>query len=136
MSRGRKSCSGSASKPSRTGFFPACASSSSSAIDAYAPVPITPSISGISARNSSPKRCERQPATMSCWPSRFFSACSRIVSVDSAFAGSMNAQVLMTTASASAASGTSDQPAAPSFAIITSLSTRFFAHPRETKETV
>ncbi len=48
----------------------------------------------------------------------------------------MNAQVLITTASASPASGTSAHPAAPSLAIITSLSTRFFAHPRETNETV
>src|SRR6202043_232151 len=63
-------------------------------------------------------------------------ACSRIVSVDSALAGSMNAQVLITTASAPSASGTSAQPAAPRRAIITSLSTRFFAQPSETNETV
>ena len=66
ISRGRKSCSGSASKPRRTGPRPARASSSTSTIDAYAPVPTTPSISGTSERSSSPKRCERQPATISC----------------------------------------------------------------------
>src|ERR1700761_7078412 len=58
-----------------------------------------------------------------------------MTSVDSAFAGSMNAHVLTTIASASSASGTSSQPAAPSLPIITSESTRFFAQPSETNET-
>ena len=56
-------------------------------------------------------------------------------SVDSAFAGSMKAHVLTTIASASLASGTSSQPAAPSLPIMTSESTRFFAHPSDTNET-
>src|ERR1700742_1364923 len=47
----------------------------------------------------------------------------------------MKAHVLTTIASASAASGTSSQPAAPSLPIITSESTRFLAQPSETNET-
>ena len=71
----------------------------------------------------------------SCCPRRLCAACSRIVSVDSAFAGSMKAHVLMTTASASRASASSSQPAAPSLAIITSVSTRFLAQPKLTNAT-
>src|ERR1019366_6578249 len=52
-----------------------------------------------------------------------------------ALAGSIKAQVLTTIASASTASGTSSQPAAPSLPIITSESTRFFAQPSDTNET-
>src|SRR5580658_9657787 len=48
----------------------------------------------------------------------------------------MNAHVLMTTVSASLACASSRQPAAPSLAIITSVSTRFFAQPRLTNATL
>src|SRR5438270_6450607 len=73
---------------------------------------------------------------MSCCPAFLRCACSIIASVDSAFAASMNAHVLTTIVSADEASGSSSQPACPSFAIITSLSTRFFAQPSDTNETL
>ena len=53
-----------------------------------------------------------------------------MTSVDSSFAGSMKAQVLMTTVSARPASDSNRHPALESLAIITSVSTRFFAQPR------
>ena len=102
---------------SRTGRVPARASSSTSTMPAYAPVPTMPSISGISARSCSPKRCERQPATISCWPGRLRGRVleDRRRSIRP-WPESMNAQVLTTTASASAASGTRSQPAWPELA--------------------
>src|SRR5579863_6412710 len=48
----------------------------------------------------------------------------------------MNAHVLITTVSARSASDSSRQPAPPSFAIMTSVSTRFFAQPRLTNATL
>src|ERR1700722_14453962 len=53
-----------------------------------------------------------------------------MTSVDSSFAGSMKAQVLITTVSARPASDSNRHPALESLAIITSVSTRFFAQPR------
>ena len=66
-------------------------------------------------------------------PVFFSSASSRIVSTDSCFAESMNAQVLTTSTSASTASAVTSWPACWTRPIITSESTRFFGQPRETK---
>src|SRR6202035_6178531 len=54
---------------------------------------------------------------------------------DSCCALSMNEQVLTTITSASSARGESSAPARASNPIITSLSTRFFGHPRLTNPT-
>src|SRR5271165_1535904 len=97
---------------------------------------MTPSISGMRLCSCSPYRWAKHPATINCCPLRFCAACSRMTCVDSSFAGSMNAQVLMTTVSASRGCDSNCQPAAPSFAIITSVSTKFFAQPRLTNATL
>src|SRR5215510_304863 len=60
------------------------------------------------------------------------SAISRMVSIDSCFALSMNAQVLTTSTSASSASRVSSCPARCARPSITSESTRFFGQPSET----
>src|SRR4051812_26514405 len=64
-------------------------------------------------------------------PSVLCRAISRIVSIDSCFAESMNAQVLTIRTSASAASGVSSWPACCDSPSITSESTRFFGQPSE-----
>src|SRR5580658_5362373 len=53
--------------------------------------------------------------------------------MDSCLAGSMKLQVLTTMTSASPGCGVSSWPCAVSWPIITSVSTRFFGHPRLTK---
>ena len=62
-------------------------------------------------------------------------AISRIVFTDSCCALSMNEQVLTTMISASSARGVSSAPARAISPIMTSLSTRFFGHPKLTKPT-
>src|ERR1700678_643381 len=78
-----------------------------------------------------------QPATISfcALPDFLYSAISRIESTDSFCAGSMKLQVLTTRTSASPARGVSSYPARARIPIITSLSTRFFGHPRLTNPT-
>src|SRR5581483_4116888 len=63
-------------------------------------------------------------------------AISRIVFTDSCWALSINEQVLTTMTSASSARGTSSAPASANMPIMTSLSTRFFGHPRLTNPTL
>ena len=60
----------------------------------------TRSISGIDAVSSSPYRSARHPVTTSLAPSRRVRDISKMVSIDSCLAASMNAQVLTTTRSA------------------------------------
>ena len=97
------------------------------------PVPSTASISGISALSSSRYRSAKQPVTMSRLhaPSFLCPAISRIVSIDSCLAESMNAQVFTTSTSAAAASCVSSWPASRASPSITSESTRFLGQPRE-----
>src|SRR6266851_1879367 len=59
-----------------------------------------------------------------------------MVFTDSCWALAMNEQVLTTMTSASSAPETRVAPACTSIPIITSLSTRFFGHPRLTKPTL
>jgi hypothetical protein len=101
------------------------------------PVPTTASTSGIRLRISSRKRSTRQPATTSFFarPEVLCAAISRIVLTDSCCALSMNEQVFTTMTSASSARVESSAPARARSPIITSLSTRFFGHPRLTKPT-
>src|SRR5674536_200160 len=75
------------------------------------------------------------PVTTSRWqrPCFFCSAISRMALTDSCRADSMNAQVLTTRTSASAASGVSVCPACCARLSITSESTRFLGQPRETR---
>src|SRR5271168_4513298 len=77
------------------------------------------------------------PATISFWarPNFLYSAISRIDCTDSCCAGAMKLQVFTTRTSASAARGVSSYPARARMPIITSLSTRFFGHPRLTNPT-
>src|SRR3984957_16090468 len=79
-----------------------------------------------------------QPATINfcALPNFLYSAISRIESTDSFCAGSMKLQVLTTRTSASPARGVSSYPARARTPIITSLSTRFFGHPRLTNPTL
>src|SRR5262249_16020230 len=78
------------------------------------------------------------PATISflAAPNFLCSAISRIASTDSFCAGSMKLQVLTTRTSASSARGVSWYPSPARMPIITSLSTRFFGHPRLTNPTL
>jgi hypothetical protein len=66
-------------------------------------------------------------------PSVFQRAISRIVSIDSSLASPMNPQVLTTITSARAGSSTTVWPPAMAPPSMTSVSTRFFGQPRETK---
>ena len=63
-------------------------------------------------------------------PSRFWAAISRIASIDSCLAESMNAQVLTTSTSALAASVVISWPASRAMPNMTSPSTRFLGQPR------
>src|SRR6185369_5129806 len=78
-----------------------------------------------------------QPVTISRLqlPSVLCRAISRMVSIDSCFAESMNAQVLTISTSASPASCVSSWPPCCASPSITSESTRFFGQPRETSPT-
>src|SRR4051812_3653143 len=98
------------------------------------PVPRTASISGISLRSSSLYRSAMQPVTISRWhpPSFLCCAISRMASIDSCLADAMNAQVLTTSTSAFCGSRVSSWPASCARPSMTSESTRFFGHPRET----
>src|SRR5580700_8032348 len=80
-------------------------------------------------------RSTKHPATISflARPVFLYSAISRIVSTDSCLAGSMKLHVFTTITSASDGCGVSSWPAEVSWPIITSVSTRFFGHPRLTK---
>src|SRR5688572_6876280 len=71
---------------------------------------------------------------MSLRPAAFFlsSAISRMVSMDSCFARSMNAQVFTTSTSACAASAVISCPSFSAIPSITSESTRFLGHPKDT----
>jgi hypothetical protein len=60
-------------------------------------------------------------------------AISRMVSTDSSLAASMNPQVFTTMTSAASGSSTGAKPDSPETPSITSVSTRFLAHPREMK---
>src|SRR5271155_3311559 len=106
-------------------------------IFSISPVPITASTSGICSRMSLRKRSTMQPATINfcARPNFLYSAISRMDSTDSFCAGSMKLQVLTTSTSASPARGVSSYPARARMPIITSLSTRFFGHPRLTNPT-
>src|ERR1700730_6052080 len=75
------------------------------------------------------------PATISlrARPVFLYSAISRMVSMDSCLAGSMKLQVFTTMTSASDGCGVSSWPPLVSWPIITSVSTRFFGHPKLTK---
>src|SRR5689334_17408988 len=75
-----------------------------------------------------------QPVTMSLRPAACFfsSAISRIVSIDSCLARSMNAQVFTTSTSACDASAVISCPSFSAMPSMTSESTRFFGHPSET----
>src|SRR5688572_14872630 len=99
------------------------------------PVPSTASISGISRRSSSRYRSARHPVTIKReqLPFRLCSAISRIASIDSSFALSMNAHVLTTRTSASADVLVSSCPASRASPSITSPSTRFFGQPKDRK---
>ena len=101
------------------------------------PVPTTASTSGMLLRISSRKRSTRHPATTSflARPEVLCPAISRIVLTDSCCALSMNEHVLTTMTSASSARGESSAPARARRPIITSLSTKFFGHPRLIKPT-
>src|SRR4029077_17071936 len=78
-----------------------------------------------------------QPVTMSRRQAPSFLCCaiSRMVSIDSCFAESMNAHVLTTSTSAAAASCVSSCPASCARPSITSESTRFFGQPSEIRPT-
>src|SRR5205814_1500373 len=78
-----------------------------------------------------------QPVTMSRRHAPFFLCCaiSRIVSIDSCFAESMNAHVFTTSTSAAAASCVSSCPACCARPSITSESTRFLGQPSEIRPT-
>ena len=88
-------------------------------------------------RISSRKRSTRHPATTSfcARPCVLCRAISRIVSTDSCCALPMKEQVLTTMISASSSCGVNSAPACVSRPIMTSLSTRFFGHPRLTNPT-
>src|SRR5258706_4545526 len=75
------------------------------------------------------------PATTRRWarPVFLYSAISRMVSMDSCLAGSMKLHVFTTITSASEGCGVSSCPPLVSWPIITSVSTRFFGHPKLTK---
>src|ERR1700675_932278 len=79
-----------------------------------------------------------QPATINfcARPNFLYSAISRIDCTDSCCAGSMKLQVLTTSTSASPARAVISYPARARIPIITSLSTRFFGHPRLTNPTL
>ena len=102
------------------------------------PVPTTASTSGTCSRIWSRNRSTRHPATMSlrAAPNFLCSAISRIASTDSFCADSMKLHVLTTRISASSARGVSSYPSRVRIPIITSLSTRFFGHPRLTNPTL
>src|SRR5947207_406009 len=76
-----------------------------------------------------------QPVTISRRhdPPFLYWAISRIASIDSCFAESMNAHVLTTRTSAPSGSRVSSCPASCARPSITSESTRFLGHPRETR---
>src|SRR5206468_4024281 len=76
----------------------------------------------------------RQPVTINRRqaPPALCCAISRIVSIDSCFAESMNAHVLTTSTSAAVASFVSSWPASRASPSITSESTRFLGQPNET----
>src|SRR5438093_12698405 len=78
-----------------------------------------------------------QPVTMSRRqaPSLLCCAISRMVSIDSCFAESMNAHVFTTSTSAAAASCVSSCPACCARPSITSESTRFLGQPSEIRPT-
>ena len=98
------------------------------------PVPSTASISGISFCRSARYRSARHPVTTRRAPvAFFFSAISRMVSMDSCLARSMKAQVLTMTTSAPSASVVISWPACSAMPSITSESTRFLGQPRERK---
>src|SRR6185503_7897422 len=80
-------------------------------------------------------RSTRQPATINfcARPVFLYSAISRMVSMDSCFAGSMKLHVFTTMTSASEGCGVSSWPPLMSWPIMTSVSTRFFGHPKLTK---
>src|SRR5438034_7315117 len=92
------------------------------------------STSGSASRNSLENRCDMQPLTINFWFVRLFKprcwCASRIASIDSSLAESMNAHVLITRTSASSARDVISIPRCNTLPIMISASTRFFAQPR------
>src|SRR5207244_12247508 len=92
------------------------------------------STSGSASRNSLENRCDMQPLTINFWFVRLFKprcwCASRIASIDSSLAESMNAQVLITRTSASSAREVISIPRASTLPSMISASTRFLAQPR------
>src|SRR5438105_4779192 len=101
-------------------------------------MPMNASTSGRSLGNSPRNLCGKQPETINAWP-RFCAsrtcADSRIVSILSSWAASMNAHVLTITASALAASLTISRPSFSNEPSMISVSTRFLAQPSEIRPT-
>src|SRR5579863_6040201 len=95
---------------------------------------MTASTSGMFFWMSARYRSTKHPATISRWarPVFLYSAISRMVSTDSCLAGSIKLHVLTTMTSASEGCGVSSWPELASWPIMTSVSTRFFGHPRLT----
>ncbi len=108
-----------------------------STIRGRSPVPRMASTSGSSVRSPAPYRWGRQPVTTRRRPgaSAFQAASSRIVSIDSRLARSMNAHVFTTTQSAAAGRSTGATPSRASSPSISSPSTWFLGHPRFTRWT-
>src|ERR1051325_3179126 len=96
--------------------------------------PTKTSTSGISLRSSSAYRSERQPMTTTfrMTPDFLSSTASRIESIDSCLAASMNPQVLMMAVSVSPVSEVNSSPLCLSWLISSSESTTFLEHPRVT----
>src|SRR5271165_605052 len=92
------------------------------------------STSGISLASSLANLCDMQPLTTSFCPGRFRNprswCASRMASIDSSLAESINAQVLIITTSASSAFAVTSIPCAKISPSIISASTRFLAQPR------
>ena len=95
------------------------------------PVPTNTSTSGIVAASSVAYRCDKHPATTSRLPQPRFliSAASRIASIDSFLAASINAQVFTSRTCASSGSSVISKPADVSAPSISSLSARFLGQP-------
>src|SRR6266487_4340929 len=92
------------------------------------------STSGSASRNSLENRCDMQPLTIGFWSDRLFKprcwCASRIASIDSSLAESMNAQVLTTRTSASSRRDVISIPRCKTLPSMISASTRFLAQPR------
>ena len=102
---------------------------------------MTTSTSGISSASSSAYLCARHPVTMTffffppCSCSAFIAAAARMASTLSFLASSTNPQVFTMIASASSCSSMMSKPLAKRSPSMTSPSTVFFGHPRETMDT-